>query len=69
LIIAAAVPWRIWLAPLAGAWWVLERTRAARRSPGSRGRRLISIPVEMVTDLLTGAALVAGSARSGKIIL
>jgi glycosyltransferase involved in cell wall biosynthesis len=69
LIVGAALPWRLWLAPLSAVWWVFERARAARRSPGSRARRLIAVLVEMTTDVLTAAALVGGSIRSRTIIL
>jgi len=69
LIVGAALPWRLWLAPLAGVWWVYERARAARRTPGSRVRRLIAVPVEMTTDVLTAAALIGGSIRCRTILL
>ena len=69
LVVAAALPWRVWLVPVAGAWWLFERARAARRSAGSRTRRLIAVPVEMATDVLTAAALVGGSIRSRTIVL
>jgi glycosyltransferase involved in cell wall biosynthesis len=69
LIVGAALPWRVWLAPVAGAWWLFERARAARRSAGSRPRRLVAIPVEMASDVLTAAALVGGSIRSRTVVL
>ena len=69
MIVGAALPWRLWLAPLAAVWWVFERARAVRRTPGSRLRRLIAVPVEMTTDVLTAATLIGGSIRSRTILL
>jgi glycosyltransferase involved in cell wall biosynthesis len=69
LVVCAALPWRLWLMPPVGAFWLLARARDARRSLGSRPRRLLAIPVEMTTDVITAAALVAGSARARTLIL
>lgn len=69
LIPAAAVPWRVWMLPAVGAWWLASTTMAMRRSRGSRKRRLMAIPVEMAVDLITGMALVAGSIRARTLVL
>ncbi|MGH2728565.1 MAG: glycosyltransferase [Actinomycetota bacterium] len=69
LIPAAALPWRIWLLPAVGVWWVAATTITMRRARGSRKRRLLAIPVEMAVDAITAVALVAGSIRARTLVL
>ena len=53
LAVCAALPWRAWLAPAAGAWWLVARSLQVWRSPGSAKRRLAAVPVEMAIDGVT----------------
>jgi glycosyltransferase involved in cell wall biosynthesis len=69
LVVCGALPWRVWLAPAAGAWWVLARVLQLWRSPGSAQRRLAAVPVEMTIDVVTAASLLAGSVRARTLVL
>lgn len=60
---------RRWLGAVALVWWAAVRARDLRGQPGSRGRRLAALPQEMLLDLVTGAALGAGSIRHRLLLL
>jgi glycosyltransferase involved in cell wall biosynthesis len=51
------------------AWWVVVRGQELRRAPVSRWRKAALLPAEMALDAATGAALLMGSARAGKLVL
>ena len=53
----------------AAAWWVRLHWRSLTRNESSRKRRLVALPVLLGTDVVTAAALVAGSIRTGTLVL
>ena len=57
------------LALLGVASWLLARGRHAVSAETSRRRALWSVPADLGVDLVTGAALVAGSARHRRLVL
>lgn len=67
--VAAALPWRVWTGGAAGLAWIGLRVRDAARTPGSWRRRIAGVPVEMAIDLITAAALLAGSVRARTPVL
>jgi glycosyltransferase involved in cell wall biosynthesis len=72
MVVAAIVgrgPLRPALAGGAALWWVVARARYVLRFRGSRKRRLAAVPVEMAIDAVTAASLIAGSTRSGSVVL
>jgi len=69
LAVAAALPWRVWLAPAAGAWWLIARASDAVRASGSPRRRMAAVPVEMTIDLVTVAALFVADIRAFTLVL
>jgi glycosyltransferase involved in cell wall biosynthesis len=56
---------------LAGAlaWWLAERLRDVRHQPISWPERLRAVPAEMLVDVVTAGALLAGSARHRTLLL
>jgi glycosyltransferase involved in cell wall biosynthesis len=50
-------------------WWTLSRLRILRRSPLPNLVILPWLPVELAVDVVTAGALVAGSIRSGSVVL
>jgi len=56
-------------AALTLAWWIGLRVRAMRMSPHPTVKLLPWVPVEMAADVATAGALVAGSVRSGALVL
>jgi glycosyltransferase involved in cell wall biosynthesis len=57
------------LAAITLVWWMLLRLRAMYRSPHSTLEQIPWLPVEMAADVATAGALVAGSIRSGSLVL
>ena len=67
--IAAALLGRRRAATLALAAWALPHARRAASTETSRRRALWSVPADLAVDAVTGAALVAGSARHRTVVL
>jgi glycosyltransferase involved in cell wall biosynthesis len=67
--VAAWVVRRRGLAVLALGWWVARRLRELRASPYPAVDLLPRLPLEMAVDVGTAAALVAGSVRTGSLVL
>lgn len=65
---ALALTGRSRLAAVAAGWWAASRL-GGRRAPGDWPRRLAAVPAEMALDVVTAAALVAGSARARRVLL
>lgn len=57
------------LAIALAAWWVAARLLDLRSFPVSWSRRLAALPTELGVDVLTAAALVAGSAKARSVVL
>jgi glycosyltransferase involved in cell wall biosynthesis len=57
------------LAAVGAGWWIATRLRGLRRTPASWPERIRAVPQEMLLDVVTGAALVLGSARNGVVAL
>jgi cellulose synthase/poly-beta-1,6-N-acetylglucosamine synthase-like glycosyltransferase len=53
----------------AAAWWVGLRAVELRRAPVGWPQRAAALPGELGVDVLTGAALVAGSAAARRVVL
>jgi glycosyltransferase involved in cell wall biosynthesis len=53
----------------ASAWWAASALGELRGRPGSRLARLAGLPVIMATDLVTGTALLVGSAKARSVVL
>lgn len=57
------------LALAAAGWWAGSRLRDARLAPVGWPQRVAAVPAEMALDVVTAAALVAGSARARTVLL
>ena len=57
------------LAAAALAWWVGARARDAMRHEQPLPKRAEAVALELASDAITGAALVAGSVRARKLVL
>jgi len=57
------------LAAVATAWWVATRWRELRRTPATPAEQLAALPQELVLDVVTGAALIVGSARARTLLI
>ncbi len=57
------------LAAVAAGWWALTRLRELRHAPATWPERVRALPQEMLLDVVTGTALVVGSARTGVLTL
>jgi glycosyltransferase involved in cell wall biosynthesis len=54
---------------LAAAWWAWTRLRELRATEAPLGEQLVALPKEMALDVVTGAALLTGSARVRTLLL
>jgi glycosyltransferase involved in cell wall biosynthesis len=68
-LVVSAVVRRPRLAALFAGWWLWLRVRDLRGFPISWKRRLAVLPLEMGVDVVTAAALVAGSAKARSVTL
>jgi glycosyltransferase involved in cell wall biosynthesis len=57
------------LALLTSAWWVVDRLRELRTFEGTTGDKLRALPIEMLIDVVTGAALAVGSVRARNLVI
>ena len=57
------------LAWCSAAWWVAARARELGRAPGPLRHRLAALPAELLVDVTTAGALVAGSARARTLVV
>jgi glycosyltransferase involved in cell wall biosynthesis len=53
----------------ATGWWAYERVNDQRGAAGRWYEKLLALPVEMLLDVLTTAALATGSARARSVVL
>lgn len=66
---AALAARRADVASAALAWWAVARLRDLRHQPIGWPARVRSLPAEMAVDVVTAAALVAGSVRHRRLLL
>ncbi|MGH9247369.1 MAG: glycosyltransferase family 2 protein [Acidimicrobiales bacterium] len=67
--VAALVTRRPAVVAAAAGWWVVTRARDVRRAPVRWPWKLAALPLEMVLDVATSAALVIGSVRARTVVL
>jgi glycosyltransferase involved in cell wall biosynthesis len=51
------------------AWWAYERAKGQRGAAGRWHEKVLALPVEMLLDAVTTAALIAGSIRARSVVL
>jgi hypothetical protein len=69
LTVIALLTRRPWLIGAGLMWWAGLRLQELRQFPIPWGRRLRVLPVEMGLDVVTGGALVVGSAKARSVTL
>jgi hypothetical protein len=57
------------LAALAAGWWAFSRWRELRTTDATTEEQLVALPQELALDVVTGAALLVGSARARTLLV